>query len=125
MIFNKNRCYSLLIMLLITMMTEKKIGRPLSGKAPAKAELIQLYVKEGLSVRAIAEAAGCSKDIIHLTLKRYGIPARAKAKRSKLLAIRLQDIEAEVKTNGLRGAARALGVDHSTLRHHLKARQGK
>jgi transposase len=107
----------------------KKIGRPLSGQAPAKAALVRLYVKQGLSVRAVAAAAGCSKDIIHLALKRYRIPARSKAgsnlKRSKLWAIRLQDIQAEVKAKGLRGAARVLGVDHSALHNHLKARRGE
>ena len=106
-------------------MKETKTGRPLSGKAPAKAALARLYVKQGLSVRAVAAAAGCSKDIIHLALKRYGIAARPNAKRSQLLAISLQDIQAEVKAKGLRGAARALGVDHSTLRHHLKAKREK
>ncbi len=109
------------------MMTKKKIGRPLSGKAPSRAALVKQYVKEGLSVRAIAEASGCSKDMIHRALKQYEIPARSNAganvKRSKLWNISLQVIENEVEAKGLRGAALTFGVDHSALFNHLKARQ--
>lgn len=98
------------------------------GAKPGKAELEKLYSREGKSVRDIAAALGCSKDIVHRALKQYQIPARSKAganiKRSKLWAIRLRDIENEVKARGLRGAALALGVDHGALCNHLKARRG-
>lgn len=106
-------------------MAEKKIGRPLSGQAPSKPDLVKLYVKEKLSIRAVAEAVGCSRDIIHLALKRYGIPARSKARRSKLLAISLQAIEADIKAKGVSATAKALKVDRATLRHHVKVRHGK
>ena len=32
----------------------------------------------------------------------------------------LKDLEAAVKEKGIRGAARDLGIDESTLRHYLK-----
>lgn len=93
------------------------------GAKPAKADLQRLYAREGKTVRDIAAALGCSKDMVHRALKEYGIEARSVARRSRLQEIPLAKIEAEVRALGLRGAARALGVDHSTLAQHLRARR--
>jgi DNA-binding transcriptional ArsR family regulator len=104
---------------------ELKRGRPPAGPAPTRHQLDKLYVKEGRSVRDVAIALGCSKDAVHRALKKYRIAARSNASRSKLRTIPLRDLEAGVKARGLRGLARDLGVDHSTLRHHLKVRHCK
>ena len=104
---------------------EVKRGRPPSGPAPSKADLIKLYGKASGSVRDVAAALGCSKDAVHRALKRYGIASRSNASRSQLRTIPLQDLKAAVREKGLRGAARDLGIDHSTLRHHLKVRSGQ
>ena len=103
---------------------EVKRGRPPAGPAPSKADLIKLYVKEERSVRDVAAALGCSKDMVHRAMKAYGINARPNASRSRLRTISLLDLEAAIREKGLRGAARDLGVDHSTLRHHLRVKSG-
>jgi transposase len=103
---------------------EVKRGRPSAGPAPSKADLVKLYVKEGKAIREVAEALGCSKDMVARTLKAYGIDARPNASRSRLRTISLRDLEAAIREKGLRGAARDLGVDHSTLRHHLRVKSG-
>jgi len=103
---------------------EIKRGRPPAGPAPSKADLIKLYVKEERSVREVAAAAGCSKDMVHRALKAYGIDVRPKASRSRLRTISLPDLEAGIKAKGIRGLARAIGVDEGTIRHYLKVRRG-
>lgn len=104
---------------------EVKRGRPPAGPAPSKADLVKLYVQEGQSVRDVAAALGCSKDAVHRALKHFGINVRSCASRSKLRVIALDVLEAGVKADGVRGYARALGVDEGTLRHHLKGRRGQ
>jgi len=105
---------------------EVKRGRPSIGPAPAKEQLVKLYTKERRSVRDIAAILGCSKDMVFRSLKKYGIAARAGAKRrSFLLKYRLTDLKTAVRERGLRGYARELGINPSTLIHHLKVREGK
>jgi hypothetical protein len=102
---------------------EVKRGRPPVGPPPSRADLVKLYVREGRAIRDIAEALGCSKDMIHRALRKYGIEVRTSARRSKLRTIPLRDLKAAVREKGIRGTARDLGVDKSTLRHHLKVRR--
>jgi len=104
---------------------EVKRGRPAAGLAPAKDQLVKLYVREGRAIRDIAETLGCSKDMIHRALKKYGVEVRTSARRSVLLKYRLSDLKARVREKGIRGYARELGIDEGTLRHHLKTRKGK
>ena len=101
---------------------KKGRGRPPTGLTPVKEELVRLYINEEKSVREVAAVLGRSKDMVARALKRYGIEARANASRSRLRTIPLRDLEAAVRQKGLRGTARDLGVDHSTLQHHLKVR---
>ena len=101
---------------------EVKRGRAPLGPAPSKADLVQLYVKEGRSVRDVAIALGCSKDAVHRGLRKYRIGARANVSRSKLRTIPLWDLKAAVRKKGIRGTARDLGVNEGTVRHHLKKR---
>ena len=102
-----------------------KTGRPPAGPAPAKAELVRLYVKEGRSLRDVAAALGCSKDAVHRALRKYRIEVRTPARRSSLLKYSLSNLTAAVKQKGIRGTARDLGIDEGALRHHLKGRSGK
>lgn len=102
-----------------------RTGRPLSDKTPSKAVLVRLYVKEERSLREIGERLGVPKDTLHRALIRDGIPTRTKAKRSKLLKVGRRSITSKVEKKGLRGAARDLGVDHSTLLHHLRTLEDK
>jgi len=103
---------------------EVKRGRPPAGPAPLKEDLVRLYVKEGKAIREVAVALGCSKDMVHRRLRGYGIKARAGTRRgSALLQYRLSDLKASVQEKGLRGYARELGINESTLRHHLKVRR--
>ena len=104
---------------------EVKRGRMLPGPSPSKEDLVRLYVKEGKAIREVAAVLGCSKDAVHRALKKYGINVRPNASRSKLRTIPLLDLEATIREKGVRGAAKVLGVDHSTLLHHLKVRGGK
>jgi transposase-like protein len=104
---------------------EVKRGRPPVGPAPSKADLVKLYVKEGRSVRDVGAVLGITKDMVHRTLRKYGIEVRTAARRSKLRTIPLRDLKAAVREKGLRGTARELGIDKGTLRHHLKVRRGQ
>ena len=104
---------------------EVKRGRPPAGPAPSKADLVKLYIRESRSIRDVAAALGCSKDIVHRSLKQYGISVRSNASRSRLRTISLQGLEAAVREKGISGTARDMGVDRATLRHHLKVRRGK
>lgn len=102
-----------------------KRGRPAAGPAPSKADLVRLYVGEGRSVREVAVALGCSKDMVQRSLKEFGIKARSRARRSALLSYPLSDLKAGINEKGFRGYARELGVDPGTIHHHLKTRKGK
>jgi len=104
---------------------EVKRGRPPIGPAPSKADLVKLYVEESRSVRDVAAVLGTTKDAVHRALKKYKIAARSNVSRSKLRTIPLRDLEAAIRDKGIRGTARTLGVDKSTLRHHLKVRKGQ
>jgi len=90
---------------------------------PTRAVLHKLYIKKSMSIREIADSLECSKDMIYRALKEYGIETRSNMRRSKLKDFKTSVLEKEVKRKGIRGYARELGVDESTLRHHLKIRR--
>jgi DNA invertase Pin-like site-specific DNA recombinase len=102
-----------------------KRGRPTDRPTPLKEDLVRLYVLEGRSIRDVSEALGCTKDAVHRGLKKYGIEARTPARRSQLRTITLDELRAAVRMKGIRGTARELDIDHSTLLHHLKVRNGQ
>ena len=62
---------------------EVKRGRPPAGPAPSKADLVQLYVKEDRSVRDVAAALGCSKDMVHRALRNSDLKS-CKTKKEKI-----------------------------------------
>ena len=102
---------------------EAKKGKPSMGKKPKKTELQKLYIKESRSIREAAEILGCTKDMVYRALQEYGIETRTNKRRSQLKALKLYKLEKAVRSKGIRGYARELGVDESTLRHHLKLRR--
>jgi transposase-like protein len=104
---------------------EVKRGRPPVGPAPSRADLVKLYVKEGCAVREVAAALGCSKDMVHRMLRKYGIEARPKAKRSGLRKYGIKTLRTAAKKKSVRGAARELGVNPSTLSRFLRSDQEK
>ncbi len=97
--------------------------KPAIGEKPDKTDLQRLYEKQFKSVREVAEILGCTKDMVYRALKEYGIETRSNKRRSQLKDIKSSVLEREVKRKGIRGYARELGVDESTLRHHLKIRR--
>ena len=99
-------------------------GRQSIRRRPKKAELRMYYERQGKSVREIAEQLGCSKDMVFRCLKEYQIKARTNARRSSLRRYDLQYLEEGVKRQGLRGFARELRIDNSTLLHHIRIRKG-
>ena len=96
------------------------MGKLAKGQKPDKSQLQKLYVKESRSIREIADSLGCSKDMVYRTLQEYGIERRPNLRRSKLRQFSIIELEKEVKKKGIRGFSRELGIDESTLRHHLK-----
>jgi hypothetical protein len=104
---------------------EVKPGRPPAGPAPTKYQLIELYVKQSGSVRHVAAALGCSKDMVYRALKECGINRRSKTRISRLYQYDIQLLKAGIEEKGVRGFARSVGVDASTLRYHLKMRSSK
>lgn len=103
---------------------ESEMGKIPKGPKPGKSVLRRLYVKDSKSIREIAEALGCTKDMVHRSLQEYGIEIRTNKRRSSLVKYKLSELYKGVKAKGVRGYARELGVDESTLRHHLKVRKG-
>jgi DNA-binding CsgD family transcriptional regulator len=95
-------------------------GRPPSGLAPRKSDLLRLYVKKGKSIREVAESLGCSKDMVNRALKAHRIEARVNIKRSQLRHFPKEKLLVEVAKKGLRGLARELGIHENTLRNYLK-----
>jgi hypothetical protein len=93
------------------------------GARPDKTTLQRLYEKQLKSVREVAEILGCSKDMVYRALNEYGIKTRSNKRRSQLKDIKHSVLEREINKKGIRGYARELGVDESTLRHHLKLRR--
>ena len=102
-----------------------KCGRPLNGRTPTRDELVRLYIREGESIRAVAENLGCSKDTVSRALKTYRIEARTNIKRSGLRKHDLEALQAAAKKGGVRGTAKELGVSPSTLSRFLKLRKEK
>jgi len=95
-----------------------KIGRPL-GPRPARADLVRLYKAEGKSIREAARILGVSKDAAARAIEAYGLKPRANVKRSRLRAFPLAELRAKIKAEGYQGAARALGVNDTTLRRYM------
>lgn len=100
--------------------TKARVGRPPSGIAPPKKVLFQLYDEERKSIREIGEILGCSKDMVARALKAYGIEARTRVRRSGLAKYKREALEATVREKGVRGTARELGVNASTLSRYLR-----
>jgi len=100
--------------------SERRPGRPPSGRAPCRRDLLRLYDKEGKSIREIGEILNCSKDMVARAFKAYGIEARANIKRSQLRDFPREKLIAEVTKKGIRGLARELEIHENTLRNYLK-----
>jgi predicted transcriptional regulator len=90
------------------------------GKKPSRKVLRRLYISEARSIREIANLLACTKEMVHRSLKEYGIKTRTNASRSQLRTIPLPDLEAGIKAKGIRRLARDLGLDEGTIRHYLK-----
>jgi DNA-binding CsgD family transcriptional regulator len=101
---------------------EVKRGRPLISQKPSKPELRRLYVRESKSIRDIARILGCSKDMIYRALQEYNIERRPRIKGSALWKHETSILHEGIKEKGIRGFAKELGIDESTLRYHLKRR---
>ena len=104
---------------------EVKRGRPSSAKKPEREELLKLYVQESRSIRDIAQLLKCKKDTVHYWLKKYDIETRTMAKRSLLFKYSLSNIKDGVKKRGIRGYAKELGVNPSTLSRFLRSEPEK
>lgn len=96
----------------------RKIGRP-RGPWPAREALARPYQAEGKSIRETAWILGVSKDTAARALEAYGMKRRANVKRSRLQAVPLAELRAKIQAEGFQAAARALGVNHSTLRRYM------
>lgn len=97
-----------------------KRGRPSTGGQPSRSDLYRLYIREGKSIREVAEALNCSKDMVARALKAYGIEARVNIKRSQLREFPREKLKAEVTKKGVRGLSRELGIHENTLRNYIK-----
>jgi len=102
-----------------------KRGRPSIGPAPTKAELIELYQRQGLSLRAAAEILGTSKEAVWRGLIEHGIRARKNTKSSRLAVYGLGELRRRVKADGLRPTARALNVSAPALLDYLRRHKPK
>jgi transposase-like protein len=100
------------------------LGRPV-GPRPARADLVRLYVKKGLSLRATAEALGVSKEAVGRGLVEYGIKPHRRVRPSRLAVYGRADLRRRVKVDGLRATARALGVSGPTLLEFMRRRASK
>jgi len=97
-----------------------KRGRPSIGETPSRAELVDAYQRQGLSIRAAAEVLGVSKDAVQRGLAEHGIKARGTSRPSRLAVYRLADLRRRIRRDGLRATARAVDVDPATLLEYLR-----
>lgn len=104
---------------------KKGLGRPRSGRVPSKQELFRLYISEGKSIRKIGETLNCTKDMVARALKAYGIEAKPKVRRSSLERLDIEELKALSRAKGVRGTAKELGMNPSTLSRLLRVHQGK
>jgi transposase-like protein len=95
-------------------------GRPAVGPAPKRPDLVRLYVKAGLSVRATARALNCSKDAVFKALSDYEIKTRPNVRASRLSPYGMAELRRRVKKDGLRATARALDVNPATLLEYIE-----
>ena len=79
------------------------MGKPKFSKKPDKETLLNLYVKQSKSIRAVAEELSLHADTVHYWLEKYGIKTRSKARKSQLIHIPLEEIEGNIKELGIRG----------------------
>jgi len=99
-----------------------KRGKPAKGRKPTKASLEKLYIKESKSIREVAEALGCSKDMVYRALREYGIERRARTRRSLLRTYKLDYLKRQIKSKGYKQVAADLGVGITTLRDYMKGK---
>jgi hypothetical protein len=99
-----------------------KRGRPKAGPSPSKADLVKLYIEEEKSIRDVAAALECSKDAVYRGLNKYGIEARASAKRSKLGAYSSEFLLGNIRKLGFQATANTFGVNVTTLRRYMKSK---
>ena len=100
-------------------------GRPSIGETPTRAELVELYQRQGLSLRAAAEVLGTSKEAILRGLRENGIETRPASKPSRLAAYGPVELRRRIKADGLRATARALGLDPKALTGYLRRHNAK
>jgi transposase len=98
---------------------EVKRGRPPVGPAPSKSDLVKLYVQEGLSVRDVAAALGCTKDAVYRALKKYKVAIRPRAKRSRLRKLDQGKLFADIAEMGVDRTARKWQIPERTLKAYL------
>ena len=105
---------------------EPRRGKLSIGEKPSKTVLKKLYIKESRSIREVAEALRCSKDMVYRALMDYKIELRPGFNRSKLRKYKISILEKGIREKGIRGYAKELGVHENTLRYYLKGvREGK
>jgi uncharacterized membrane protein len=104
---------------------EAKRGKPPKGKKPGQQELKRLYIKESKSIRESAGLLDCTKDMVARALKEYGIEARKNVKRSELRKQSQETLRTLAERKGIRGAARDLEVNPSTLSRFLRSKTEK
>ncbi len=95
-------------------------GRPSKGEKPSESELKRLYIKESRSIREVAEALRCSKDMVYRSLKEYGIELRSKTRKSQLRVYELDYLRREIDSKGHKQVAADLGVGITTLREFIR-----
>lgn len=89
------------------------------GPPPSKADLVRLYVRDGMSVRDVAAALGCSKDAVHRALKGYKIKARTPAKRSRLMKLDQERLFADLAEMGIDRTVKKWGIPRRTFLDYL------
>ena len=97
-------------------------GKPSKGGKPKESELRRLYIKESRSIREVAKAFRCSKDMVYRSLKEYRIELRSKTRRSQLRVYELDYLRGEIDSKGYKQVAADLGVGITTLRDYMKSK---
>jgi DNA-binding CsgD family transcriptional regulator len=92
-------------------------GRP-QGPRPKADDLRRLYVQEGRSIREIAGILGVKRDTVRRSLINGSIERRLNAKRSRLRAFSIDEIERAVQGHTMKDAAAILGVATRTLQYY-------
>lgn len=87
---------------------------------PIEKEILEaLYIKQGKTIREIADLLGWKKDKVHWWLQKYDIKRDKRIRKTKITDLSLEYLEREFDTKSKKQVAKDLGISRATLYNYL------